>query len=183
MKEYPSKHKQIVKELMDGKFIIVPNPLFNTIQENEAAYIDFFKKSFGYQLNLEIDFVYLSSDEVNEKRTRDFTLFLAVLSRELDYTENNFKDKINTGYFDIEETKELLQKSSKWEILEKTSVADFDKFVKTWSGKNVLEKDGGRFRFTKAVKLFFRFAMDIYEEKLKERDLEAVETGSNNVDE
>ena len=169
MREYPSEHNKIVSELLDGKFIISPSPLFYTIQELEDDYTEFFIKSFNYKLNLEAEFIYLSSDEVNEKRTRDFTLFLAILSRELDYSGKNFRDKIELGSFDINETEELLRQSSKWEILEKTTVSEFDKFIKTWRSKNLIEIDGNKFKFTKAVKLFFTFAMEIAEEKLKEK--------------
>jgi len=169
MREYPIEHNKIVSELLDGKFIISPSPLFYTIQELEDDYTEFFIKSFNYKLNLEAEFIYLSSDEVNEKRTRDFTLFLAILSRELDYSGKNFRDKIELGSFDINETEELLRQSSKWEILEKTTVSEFDKFIKTWRSKNLIEIDGNKFKFTKAVKLFFTFAMEIAEEKLKEK--------------
>jgi hypothetical protein len=169
MREYPSEHNKIVSELLDGKFIISPSPLFYTIQELEDDYTEFFIKSFNYKLNLEAEFIYLSSDEVNEKRTRDFTLFLAMLSRELDYSGTNFRDKIELGSFDINETEELLRQSSKWEILEKTTVSEFDKFIKTWRSKNLIEIDANKFKFTKAVKLFFTFAVEIAEEKLKEK--------------
>ncbi len=169
MREYPSEHSKIVNDLLDGKFIISPSPLFYKIQELEGDYEDFFMKSFNYKLNVEAEFCYLSSDEVNEKRTRDFTLFLAILSRELDYLGKNFRDKIELGSFDINETEKLLRQSSKWEILEKTTVSEFDKFIKTWRGKNLIQIDGNKFKFTKAVKLFFSFAMEIAEEKLKEK--------------
>ena len=96
-------------------------------------------------------------------------MFLAILSRELDYSGKNFRDKIELGSFDINETEELLRQSSKWEILEKTTVSEFDKFIKTWRSKNLIEIDGNKFKFTKAVKLFFTFAMEIAEEKLKEK--------------
>ena len=167
MREYPSEHNQIVNELLDGKFIISLSPLFYKIQELEDDYTEFFIKSFKYRLNVEAEFIYLSSDEVNEKRTRDFILFLAILSRELDYSGKNFRDKIELGWFDINETEELLRQSSKWEILEKTTVSEFEKFIKTWRGKNLIIIGGNRFKFTKAVKLFFTFAMEIAEEKLK----------------
>lgn len=172
MREYPNEHNKIVSELLDGKFIISPSSLFYKIQELEDDYSEFFKKSFNYNLNIEAEFAYLSSNEVTEKRTRDFTLFLAILSRELDYSGKNFRDKIELGSFDIYETEELLRQSSKWEILEKTTVSEFEKFLKTWRGKNLIVLDGNKFKFTKAVKLFFTYAMEIAEEKLKNKDNE-----------
>lgn len=73
------------------------------------------------------------------------------------------------GSFDINETEQLLKQSSKWEILEKTTVNDFDTFINVWSKKNVLKKTGNQFRFTKAVKLFFEFAVNVANAKLKEQ--------------
>jgi hypothetical protein len=167
---YPNNHKEIVNNLLDGKFLIYPSPSFTTIkdEENENFYKDFFKQSFGYELNIETEFAYLSSDKVNEKGTRDFVLFLAVLCRELDYSGKNFKELIELGTFNIEETEQLLKQSSKWEILEKTSVNDLEKFLNFWNKKNVIEKKGEQFKFTKAVKLFFTFAVNIADAKLKE---------------
>ena len=172
MREYPNEHNKIVSELLDGKFIISPSSLFYKIQELEDEYSEFFKKSFNYNLNIEAEFAYLSSNEVTEKKTRDFTLFLAILSRELDYSGKNFRDKIELVSFDIYETEELLRQSSKWEILKKTTVSEFEKFLKTWRGKNLIILDGNKFKFTKAVKLFFTYAMEIAEEKLKNKDNE-----------
>jgi len=45
----------------------------------------------------------------------------------------------------------------------------FDRFIKTWNTKNLLQVDGNKFKFTKAVKLFFTFAIEIAEGKLKEK--------------
>ena len=170
MREYPRNHKEVVSRLLDGKFILYPDSLFNTLVENDNEYIDFFKKTFDFDLIIEPDFAYLSSQNVNEKRTRDFTLFLAILCRELDYSGKNFKERIENGTFEIQETHELLRQSSKWEILEQTTVSDFNKFIGTWKGKNLLIVEGDKFKFTKAVKLFFRFAMEIAQEKLKEQN-------------
>ena len=171
MRSYPSEHKEIVSNLLEGKFIIYPSPLFAVLQDEELAddYREFFKETFGYELTIENEFAYLSSNLVNEKRTRDFVLFLAILCRELDYNGKNFRDTIELGSFDFSETEQLLKQSSKWEILEKTSVADFEGFVRTWSGKNILKRTGNQFKFTKAVKLFFEFAVNVANAKLKEK--------------
>jgi len=174
MKEYPKEHKELINQLLDGKFIISPSPLLTVLKELDDEYIDFFKHSFDFKLNIESDYAYLSSNEINENRTRDFTLFLAILCRELDYSGNNFRDKIELGTFDIEETRELLQQSTKWEILEKTSVSDFEKFIKIWNSKNLLQVTDNKFKFTKAVKLFFTFAIEIAEEKLKEQKTQKI---------
>ena len=169
MRNYPIEHKEIVSQLLDGRFIIYPNPTFAVIQSQEDEYKEFFKESYGFDLNVDSEFAYLSSNEVTEKRTRDFTLFLAMLCRELDYSGKNFRDSIELATFDIADTEKLLKQSSKWEILEKTSIADFDKFIGTWHTKNVLKRTGNQFKFTKAVKLFFEFAVNVANAKLKEQ--------------
>ncbi len=168
---YPAEHKHIVTSLLDGKFIIYPSPLFLKIQEQSEDYSEFFIKSFGYELKIEAEFAYLISDKNTEKGTRDFVLFLAVLCRELDYSGKNFREQIELGIFDIIETEQLLRQSSKWEILEKTSVASskggFEGFLNTWNYKNVLAKSDNKFfKFTKAVKLFFEFAVSIANAKM-----------------
>lgn len=168
MGNYPIDHGEIVSSLLDGKFIIYPSPLFVTIQKEEEFYKEFFKVSHGHDLNVDAEYTYLSSNDVTEKRTRDFVLFLAILCRELDYSGKSFREHIELGNFDIAETEDLLKQSSKWEILEKTSIANFDSFIETWHKKNVLKKTGNQFKFTKAVKLFFEFAVNIANAKLKE---------------
>jgi hypothetical protein len=168
MKSYPSEHKEIVSNLLDGKFIIYPNPILTVLQEQEDDYKEFFKETYGYDLNFDAEFAYLSANEVNEKRTRDFVLFLALLCRELDYSGKNFRDAIELGSFDISETEQLLKQSSRWEIIEKTSIANFESFIDTWQRRNILKKNGNQFKFTKAVKLFFEFAVNISNAKLKE---------------
>lgn len=169
MRNYPIEHKEIVSQLLDGRFIIYPNPIFAVIQTQDDEYREFFKESYGFELNIDSEFAYLSSNDVTEKRTRDFTLFLAMLCRELDYSGKNFRDSIELGTFDIADTEKLLKQSSKWEILEKTSIADFDKFIGTWHTKNVLKRTGNQFKFTKAVKLFLEFAVNVANAKLKEQ--------------
>jgi len=171
---YPTEHKQIVSNLLDGKFVIYPNPLFVKTQEQSEDYKEFFSESFGYELKIETEYAYLVSDKNSEKGTRDFVLFLAVLCRELDYSGKNFREQIELGTFDIVETEQLLRQSSKWEILEKTSVANskgsFEGFLNTWSYKNVLTKFDKQFKFTKAVKLFLEFAVNVANAKMKEEN-------------
>lgn len=172
MEKYSPKHKEIVYNLLDGKFIIYPDVLFLAIQEQNDEYKEFFLKSFGYELMIEPEYAYLTSSETNEKRTRDFTLFLAILCRELDYNGKNFKDAIESSIFEIEEVEQLLKQSSKWEILEKTSVVNFSDFITIWHKKNLINKiNNQQFKFTKAVKVFFDFAINVANAKLLEQNL------------
>jgi hypothetical protein len=40
--------------------------------------------------------------------------------------------------------------------------------VRKWSNKNVIVLSGNSFKFTKAINLFFEFAVNVANEKLKE---------------
>lgn len=172
MKNYPPEHKEVVNQLINGKFIIYPSPLFHAIQKQDDEYKEFFQLSFGYDLIIDAEYAYLASSETQEKRTRDFTLFLAILCRELDYSGRNFKEVIELSTFDTFATEQLLRDSSKWEILERTSVANFESFIDAWHKKNVLERIGNKFKFTKAVKLFFEFAINISNAKLRVQQIQ-----------
>ena len=169
MQSYPAEHREIVSNLLEGRFLIYPNQFFVALKNQEDEYKEFFQNSFGYELRIEAEYGYLLSSESKEKRTRDFTLFLALLCRELDYSGKDFRDSVELASFDIEETEQLLRQSSKWEILEKTSVANFEQFLGDWEKKNLLKRTFNQFKFTKAVKLFLEFAINIENSKMKEQ--------------
>jgi len=104
----------------------------------------------------------IKTSEINE---RAFKNALLVADNRQEVSLNIFTKESS------DETEQLLQQSSKWEILEKTSVSKsgFEGFLNTWSNKNVLTKpDNKHFKFTKAVKLFFEFAVNIANAKMKE---------------
>jgi len=44
--ECPLRHSEVVKNLLNGKFILHNEELFEVIGENLEFYIDFFKKSY-----------------------------------------------------------------------------------------------------------------------------------------
>ena len=46
---YPPKHRQIVEELMGGKFILSNEEQFGSLKENESFYQEFFKVSFDLE--------------------------------------------------------------------------------------------------------------------------------------
>ena len=65
--EYPKYHYDIVKSLLDGKFILFPGKLYKSASEDKEFYTDFFKESFDYELIVETEYVYLISDNTDEK--------------------------------------------------------------------------------------------------------------------
>ena len=168
MQTYPSEHKEIVKELLDGKFILYSDNLFSIIQDNKDFYEDFFLQSFEYTLDLRSDFIFLSSKATTERDTRDFTVFLALLCRELELEGKKFREQIDFATFYVEDVWQTLNNSSKKEIIDSTGIKDFRNFLNRWNRKNVITLNGNSFKFTKAVNLFFEFAVNVANEKLKE---------------
>lgn len=168
MPQYPNEHKTIVKELLDGRFLIYPDMLFMSLQEYRDFYEDFFLNTFDYKLELRTEFAYLTSSATTEKETRDFTIFLALLCRELELEGKKFREQIDFATFRVEETEQLLKNSSKKEVIESTGIKDFRNFLNRWNRKNVISLTGNSFKFTKAVHLFFEFAVNVANEKLKE---------------
>ncbi|OFY87398.1 MAG: hypothetical protein A3F72_04135 [Bacteroidetes bacterium RIFCSPLOWO2_12_FULL_35_15] len=164
--EFPNHHRQIVEDLMSGKFILPQERAFEVLRENEDFYINFFKASFNYDLKVNQDFVYLVSDESNETLSRDICIFIALLSYELDRDGKNFLERIQFSEFEMEEIESYFTNSSYIDlILSNKQLKDVDSrknFINTLNRRNIIEKTAdNRFVFTSAHKFFMDFATDI----------------------
>lgn len=160
---YPKQHKKIVSELLGGKFILQTNELFDVItQSHKSFYLSFFKESFDYEIKITNEYVCLLSTESNESLSKNITLFLAILSYELDREGKNFISEIRMSYFDIEEVKQKLLASEYKEIILNTKdLTDLQSLVKKMADRNiVVEKSDNRFSFTPAIEPFFNFAIE-----------------------
>ncbi len=172
--QYPNEHKNIVSDLLDGRFILQGDANYAIIASEEfnEAYKRFFQLSFGIELITEPEFVYLVSiEKAKDKPARDFLIFLSVLCRELALEGKNFRKEIEEGVFETEDTELRLRQSVKWELLEKTPVIQFRQFLKHWRGRNViafLDNSGNRFRFTSAIQVFLNAASEIAKMKMTE---------------
>lgn len=178
MLPFPDSHKEITQQLLSGKFILEDDKLFDIIRNADyrEMYVEFFKKTFDYELVIATEFIYLKSGNSKESLSRDFTIFLAVLCREMYKDGKDFKREIETEPFTVDEVEKLISESSKKEIIEHTTInkTKFIDFLNEWSRRNVIEylnSDKEKFRFTKAVNLFFDFASTLASEKLKENSL------------
>lgn len=165
--EYPNHHKQIVKDLVEGKFLLFSDSHFAELTKHSEFYQDFFLNSFGFKLELKSEYAFLSSTATVERDTRDFTIFLALLCRELELEGKAFKDSIDHSPFNIDEVWEMLKNSTKAEVIESTGIRDFRNFLGRWHRKNLIAISGNTFRFTRAVQLFFEFAASLANEKLQ----------------
>jgi hypothetical protein len=168
---YPGEHKEIVENLLDGEFILYSDKLFMILQENRGFHEEFFLRSFDYNLEMRSEYIFLSSKGTTEKDSRDFTIFLALLCRELELEGKKFREQIDFVTHNIDDVWQMLNNSSKKEIIDtiwKKGKEDYRNFLNRWNRKNVIALTGNSFKFTKAVNLFFEFAVNIANEKLKE---------------
>ncbi|MDO9187918.1 MAG: hypothetical protein Q7W13_18060 [Bacteroidia bacterium] len=164
--EFPNHHRQIVEDLMSGKFVLPSERTFAVLRDNEQSYTYFFKASFNYDLKVTQDFIYLVSDESNEMLSRDVCIFIALLSYELDRDGKNFLERIQFSEFEVEEIENYFTNSSYIDlILSNKQLKDADSrknFINTLNRRNIIEKTAdSRFVFTSAHKFFMDFAADI----------------------
>lgn len=170
---YPDKHKEIVTSLMEGKFITVADLLFEVIKKNEDFYIEFFEKSFGFELIGNHDYYYLISSETNENTSRDFSIFFSILCYELDKDGKNFLEELNYSEFHIDEIIEYFKNSSWSDIIKANKQLNNDENLKRHIGtmvkRNIAVKQNNEiYSFTKAHKLFIDFAKDLIKDDKSE---------------
>lgn len=164
---YPSKHKEIVTSLMDGKFITIDDKLFDTVKENESFYLNFFDKSFGFELKGSQDFYHLLSHETNENTSRDVSIFFSILCFELDKEGKNFIDELNYSEFYIDDIVTYFKNSSWTDIIKANKNLNTPESIKKLIGTTLVKRNialklsEDRYAFTKAYKLFVEFAKDL----------------------
>ena len=104
---YPSHHRQLVEELMGGKFVLSNEEHFASLKENEKFYAEFFKISFDLELVMKPEFSYLLSKDTQENFSRDVSIFIAILAYELDRDGRNFIESFDYNEFTFEEIDNL----------------------------------------------------------------------------
>jgi len=173
---YPEYHYEMVKTLLDGKFILYPGKLYKIIseQENREFYIDFFQESFGYELKIETEFIYLISDNTDEKTSRDIMIFISILAFEIDKEGKNFIEELNNSLFSLDRINQYFENSHSWsEIIKENKQINNSESRKsliynTMLKRNLVEKIGESFQFTKAHKVFLDFALELIEKDKNE---------------
>jgi len=171
--EYPKYHYDVVKSLLDGKFILFPGKLYKTTSEDIEFYTDFFKESFDYELIVETEYIYLISENTDEKTSRDIMTFISILSYEIDKEGKNFIDELNSSFFNLERINQYFENSHSWhEIIKENKQISSPESRKsliytTMLKRNIIEKMGDNFQFTKAHKVFLNFALELIEKDSK----------------
>jgi hypothetical protein len=177
--EYPEKHRQIVEELMNGRFILSRENHFDELKENEPNfYVPFFQKSFGHKLIITQEYAYLVSEDTDENISRDISIFFAIFCYELDKQGKNFLDGLQYLEYSLEEVNFLFDNSSYIDLIHTNKqLKDFDSRRKllftTMRNKNIIEKiNDDKFYFTPAYKVFIDFARELAETKTTGNNIE-----------
>lgn len=173
--EYPEMHKQIVEELLDGKFILSRERQFEVIKENQEFYTIFFSASFNHELEITNEFARLVSDETDENLSRDISIFFAILCYELDRQGKNFLDALQYSEFSMEEINHSFDNSSWIDLIQSNKqLRDSDtrkRFILSTMGKrNIVDKvTDERFYFTSAYKVFIDYAKELAQSSLNDK--------------
>jgi hypothetical protein len=170
--EYPDNHKQIVEDLMNGRFILSRENHFEPLKKEEDFYTQFFLKSFGYQLIITQEYGYLISEDTDENISRDISILFAILCYELDKEGKNFLDVLQYSEFSFEEVNLLFENSSYIDLIQTNKqLKDIDArrrlLFSTMNKKNIIEKiSDDKFFFTPAYKVFIDFAKELAESRV-----------------
>lgn len=169
---YPNKHKQIVTSLMDGRFITIDESYFDIVKENQDFYIEFFDRSFGFELKNTQEFYYLISEETNENTSRDISIFFSIFCYELDKDGKNFMDELGFSDFHIEEIIEYIKNSSWIDIVKSNKQLNDADSIRRLVGSTMVKRNiaikhsDDKYSFTKAYKLFIDFARELIKSEL-----------------
>lgn len=171
--EYPKGHKHVVKELLDGKFVLPTEPLYQVIRENSEFYTQFFKESFDYELRTSNDYCFLLSGESNETLSRDICIFFGILCYELDRDGRNFIEEIQFSEWDMERLDRYFENSTYMELINSNKqLKDKDTrktFVNSMSRRNIVNKHAeDKWTFTPAFKVFIDFAAELAKNRIRE---------------
>jgi len=177
--EYPEKHKQIVEELMNGRFILSRENHFDELKQHEQDfYVPFFQKSFGHKLIITQEYAYLVSEDTDENISRDISIFFAIFCYEMDKQGKNFLNGLQYSEHSFEEVNLLFENSSYIDLIQTNKqIKDADARRKllfnTMNKKNIIEKiNDDKFTFTPAYKVFIDFAEELAKTRTTENNIE-----------
>lgn len=169
--DFPRYHKEIVGDLLDGKFILATDAKFIELKNNTDFYGKFFKETFEFYLDIKSDYAYLISEETMEMLSRDICIFIGLLCYELDKEGKNFLDEIQYAEFDYEMIDNLLDNSSYSDLIMNNNQLKNSEarrqFIGTLNRRNIIDRNSDKkFTFTPAYKVFMDFAKNFAKGKL-----------------
>lgn len=181
--DYPRYHRDIVNDLLDGKFVLATDAKFVELKTNGDFYGKFFKESFDFYLVMKAEYAFLISEETMESLSRDICIFLGVLCYELDKEGKNFLDEIQYAEFDQEIIDTLFENSSYIDLIQNNNqLKNSDnrkQFLGTLNRRNIIDRSSDRkFTFTPAYREFMEFARNFAKGKLQQNTVEEESQGA-----
>jgi hypothetical protein len=180
--EFPRYHKDIVTDLLDGKFILATDPKFIEFKNRYDFYTAFFKETFGFDVELKSDYAYILSSETNEQLSRDICIFFGLLCYEMDKDGKNFLEEVQYAEFDMDIIDTYFDNSSYIDLIQNNNQLknseNRKQFINTLGRRNILEKNNDKkFSFTPAYKVFMDFAANFAKGRLSapEPEVEALD--------
>lgn len=169
--DFPRYHKQIVGDLLDGKFILATDAKFIELKNNTDFYGKFFKDTFDFYLDIKSDYAYLISEETMEMLSRDICIFIGLLCYELDKEGKNFLEEIQYAEFDYDMIDNLLDNSSYIDLIQNNNQLKNSEsrrqFLGTLNRRNIIDRNSDKkFTFTPAYKVFMDFAKNFAKGRL-----------------
>lgn len=169
--EFPRYHREIISDLLGGKFILASDQKFIVLKEKTAFYETFFRETFGYEFEIKADYAYVLSYETSEQLSRDICLFFAILCYELDKDGKNFLEELQYAEFVYDTIDNYFENSAYADLIQSNNqLRDREnrkQFINTLNRRNIVEKTNeAKFTFTQAYKVFIDFAADFAKGKL-----------------
>lgn len=175
---YPEHHQEIVEALLlEGRFLLEGDAAFMSLKQQVDFYRQFFRASFGLELQYQSEYAFLQSGRDSDPLSRDVCIFMGVLCYELDREGYNLLEQLSFHTLEFEQVEQLFELSSFREVLEATSnlqdAQSRRNFYNRLQRRRIIEKlDEHTFRFTPAHKYFLDFARQVarYHQQLEEEE-------------
>lgn len=158
--EYIHEHGEIVRDLLGGKFLLYGEEFYDKVAENLEFYMEFFEKSFGYEMVKTTDAIYLSSRDTNESFSQRLMLILAVLVDFLNQEGKDLHEELFARY-EVKELENIINNSSHKKVCRKIEILPFIK--NSCQKRNIVTYDNedDSFVFTGAINIFLDFARSV----------------------
>jgi len=157
---YPEKHYEIVQNLLNGKFILQGQEVYDILVPNYDFYKIFFKKSFKYDLVKTSEVIYLASDNTSEKFSRNLMLILAILVDNINLQGKDLYEELYKNY-KIQDIEVIIKNSSYKSVCRNISIESLIK--NDCQKRNIISynNDYDTFQFTSAINIFLEQAKEI----------------------
>ena len=157
---YPEKHYEVVQNLLNGKFILQGQAIYDILVPNYDFYKIFFKESFQYDLIKTSEVIYLESDNTSEKFSRNLMLILAILVDNINLQGKDLYEELYKTY-KIKDVEIIIKNSSYKSVCRNIGIESLIK--NDCQKRNIIKynNDYDTFQFTSAINIFLEQAKDM----------------------